>query len=103
MAVQVIWLIFSYALLFSIPLLLLDSGNALAAYGLLVLIPVVRISMRFRRSGGYRMIGVAGQVSGNIGERGGFASRSSNRVLFWSCFVVEVVTVLFLSSRVLFN
>ena len=93
MAPQVIWMMVSYAIVASIGMVLLEHDKAAIGIAILILFPTIRIARRFRKEGGYRLIGGAGVVSGDISQRGGFASRAKQPGFFWLCFFLEILTI----------
>ncbi|MEL7025063.1 MAG: hypothetical protein AAGL69_15110 [Pseudomonadota bacterium] len=95
MSLQVIWLFVSYAFLIGIGVSLGNAGHQWG-YWLALVIPLIRLARRFSERGGYRLFGIPGNTAGNVGERGGFASRTENRLFFFACTSVEIgVIVLF--------
>ncbi len=93
MGPQVIWLLGSYALMASFGIVFLETGHSTIGYAILLLFPAIRVARRFRTQGGYRLMGGAGQVSGNISQRGGFASRTEQPFFFWACLFVEILAI----------
>ncbi|MFK7898919.1 MAG: hypothetical protein AB8G23_24025 [Myxococcota bacterium] len=103
MGPQIIWLASSYGIVFSIVLVMLETGRPLLGGALAILFPLIRIYRRFGREGGYRLIGGAGVVSGSLSERGGVATRESSPFFFWACFVAETLTIAGFGLHVLFR
>lgn len=93
MGPQVIWILSSYGIIFSVALAFFMEGQVKIAIALGVLVPAIRVARRFRKNGGYHLMGGAGVVSGTLSQRGGFASRESAPFYFWICFLFELAAI----------
>lgn len=89
----VLWLFVAYAFVLGIGATLFWQTH-LTAVGLavMVVVPMVRIALRFRDGGGYRL--ARSQHGGSLAERGGVASRSENPLWFKVCVAAEIGVVL---------
>lgn len=91
----VVWLFVSYSLVLGVGTALLSVGGTAfwVGLGLWILFPTWRVTRRFRPDVGYRMIANASQVGGNLGERGGLATRRDAPLWFKLCLGAEVLVI----------
>jgi hypothetical protein len=87
------WLFVAYAFVLGIGATLFWQTH-LTAVGLAVTVgvPIVRIALRFRDGGGYRL--ARSQRWGSVAETGGIASRTENPLWFEVCVAAEIGVVL---------
>ena len=100
MAFQFIWLCVSYGLVFAIAAALLEAGHVALAVALAVIVPVLRISHRWRKGEGYYRIGYIGRVGGDRRTPSGPIRRADSPQLFQFMMVVELVIVALLAISV---
>jgi hypothetical protein len=89
---QVLWLAVSYAFIGALAGVLLDSGWALGAAGVIILFPVLRIWRRFRPGRGYYLLSFFGEP-GALRDWSIRATRQEYPALFKLMVVIEIAIV----------
>jgi len=95
MVAQVLWLFISYALIATIAALLLEAEMAIAAAGVVILVPALRIWRRFGPGRGYFMLGRTADL-GAIRHRSFRATRQDYPQLFWFMLAIEIAILSFI-------
>lgn len=93
MFAQVIWLLFSHGMLVGIGGALLSAGLTTPGVVLLAGTPVLRIALRFRATGGYYLIGYAGEVGGDLATPSGTITRRSAPLRFSVLLGLEIALI----------
>ncbi|HJL41402.1 MAG TPA: hypothetical protein RMG48_08855 [Myxococcales bacterium LLY-WYZ-16_1] len=96
----VVWLFVSYSFVLGVGTALLSLGGTAFWVGLALwtLFPIWRVTRRFRPDVGYRLIGNSSQLGGNLGDRGGLATRMRTPLWFKLCLGAEVAVIAGLAS-----
>ncbi len=100
MAFQFVWLSFSYGVVFSFGVVILDQGQFIWAFALFVLFPVLRILNRFRNGKGYYIIGYIGEVGGELPIPSSYVTRYTTPLRFKFYLIIEVLIIGFLLASV---
>lgn len=93
MIVQIIWLLFSYGIVFAVGSALLSEMGSLSGLALIVGLPALRIYRRFRATGGYDLVGYQGEVGGDLPTRSGLVTRAGDPIRFRLLLVAEIAVL----------
>lgn len=98
--VQIIWLLFSYGVVFAVGGVLLQELGSLWGLALLVGFPAWRLYRRLRQGKGYYLVGYQGQVGGDLPTKSGLVTRRDDPVRFQILVLAEIGVLVFLAVSI---